>query len=486
MAEGQAPRFLMAMAKIIPIQSVEAEQAVLGAILVRPEALDPIMSLLEPGDFYRQAHVQIFQAMMDLQVIGRPVDLVTVTVLLRERGQLDQVGGPAFLGDLSEQSGFATNAMYYAEKVREKSQRRKLKGIAKEISDNSESADIWELLQYADSRIYEIQKNSIIADQVIPGDVFLSKIGSQKEDIIGNGILPSGANLMIAGESGEGKSLFRTELAIHLALGWDCWNLDIPKPRKVMIIQFENTDFIEQYRLKKMLSGLGVDNCPPDLMFCLPSSKIDLGDKKDLARLQRIIEKHKADVVVYDPLTSLHQVNENDNPQMRGILDNLSEINRKTGAASIVVHHYGKPTAETAMAHRTRGASSIRDWCDTLIGVSRGKGEAIVRTLDFIKVRNGPEPKRLVLERSKENFLHTVTDDADVCPPEKVRAILASLGGCVEGQERLRAAIMAEVGCKERRARHFINQAVDRGSIICEDHPADSRKKIYRQEDSGN
>lgn len=469
--------------------NLQAEQAVLGAILLRPTVLSEVLPLLSPKSFYREAHGLIYQAMCDLQEKGQPVDLVTVTWLLKERGLLEKIGGTLFLSGLSEHVGISANAAYYARKLHDKYRVRELLNCLPEIQKACLSANgnVDEVLLYAESLMTEAINQIDFAEYLaISGDILLSKIQEQSEEIIANGILPKGGGLILAGESGEGKSLLRLELAIHLALGRDIWNLDIPKPQKVLIIQFENTEFIEAYRLKRMLGGLGFDRCPSNLMFSTPSTRFDVGEKKDLALLIRMIAKYQANVVIYDPLTSLHCINENDNVQMRAVLDNITDVNRKTGASAIILHHYGKPSAESAGSHRTRGASSIKDWCDTLIGVSRKKGDTILRTLDFLKVRNGPEPKPVTLERSKENFLHTLIDDDDICPPGKVRAILEQLGGQVDSQEKLLQAIIKETDCKVKRARHFIAQAVSQGSIICEDHLSDFRKKVYRIESRFN
>src|SRR5208337_2659027 len=104
-------------ATFTPPASPEAEQSVLGAVLVRPEALDVVAEILDEGDFYKQAHAHIFHAMLDLHEAGIPVDLVTVEGYLSDRDQLEAVGGQIFLSGLSEAVGFATNAQYYAERV---------------------------------------------------------------------------------------------------------------------------------------------------------------------------------------------------------------------------------------------------------------------------------------------------------------------------------------------------------------------------------
>ena len=90
--------------------------------------------MIDPEDFYREAHGRIYQAMLDLYGRGEPVDLVTVTALLKERGQLEGVGGPVFLAGLSEQVGFATNAEYYANLVRDKAVLRRLLDCTQEIA----------------------------------------------------------------------------------------------------------------------------------------------------------------------------------------------------------------------------------------------------------------------------------------------------------------------------------------------------------------
>jgi hypothetical protein len=468
-----------------PIANLEAEQAVLGAILIRPEVLEQVAVLLSPEKFYSESNSLVFRAMLDLRERSQPVDLVTVSALLRERAQLEQVGGPVFLAALSEQVGFAVNAAYYARLVKDKHQVRELAGRARDIFEScarfNGDGNVAELLLYAQSQIHDSLSQLDFAEpKIVSARALLAKDFSQVTPVIGGGLLPAGCGLMIAGESGEGKSILRLEMATRLAVGRDLWGLEIPQPRRVLIIQFENTEQLEQVRLKRMLRGLKSD-CPDNLSFTEPTSRFDVGDKTDRARLVATIQKSRAEVVMYDPLSSLHRVNENDNGQMRWIMDNLTEIARCTGTAAVVVHHYGKPgKEEIAGMYRTRGASSIRDWADTLLGFSRKKHDDLVlRKLVFLKVRNGPEPKPLVLARDKETFLHRVSDGDTVCSPGKVRTILEGLSGQVERKELLRA-IQAAVGCQERRARDFLQDAVKFDYVRSQEHPDDSRKKIYR------
>ncbi|MGB8872919.1 MAG: replicative DNA helicase [Desulfobaccales bacterium] len=146
-----------------PPANAEAEQSVLGAILVRPEVLDRVADLIAAGDFYREAHGRIFQAMLDLYGRGDPVDLVTVSALLAERGQLEGVGGPVFLAGLSEQVGFATNADYYAGLVHDKAVLRRLLDTTQEIAGAcfGPVEDVAEFLDTAEQKIFEVAESKV-------------------------------------------------------------------------------------------------------------------------------------------------------------------------------------------------------------------------------------------------------------------------------------------------------------------------------------
>jgi len=117
-----------------PPSNLEAEQSILGAVLVRPEVLDKVAPIITPADFYRHAHALIFQAMLDLRNEGKPVDLVSVTSLLKERSQLEEVGGPVFLAGLSEQVGVTSNAEYYAKLVHDKARLRRFLDKTKQVA----------------------------------------------------------------------------------------------------------------------------------------------------------------------------------------------------------------------------------------------------------------------------------------------------------------------------------------------------------------
>jgi KaiC/GvpD/RAD55 family RecA-like ATPase len=420
--------------------------------------------------------------MQDMEAAGEPIEPVRVSNRLREKGQLDKVGGNIFLSGLSEQVGTAAYARHYAKLVLEKATRRRIQDHGRELTHKAwdNGITLSDLLTYVQSQANDLSAMNGNWIPIMSANKLLARDFQKEDEIIGGGILPAGGGLLLAGESGAGKSLIRTELAIHLVMGWDFLGMEIPKARQVLVIQFENTLRTEQYRLKQMLTGMGISNFPDALSFSKPDMRLDLKTQRDRRTALEIVRAANVDVIIWDPLTSLHSVNENDNVLIRNVLDSITEINRKADVTSILIHHFGKPHEGQDNAHRTRGASSIRDWADTLITITRKPHEQrTLRKLDFIKVRNGPEPKPLLLKRDDDYFIHTVAEEDVLCPPTKVAQILERLGGRVEGKMNLKEAIMEEVKCGEKTARNAIGLAIERGMVQETSHPAKASKKVY-------
>ena len=118
----------------IPPQNIEAEQAVLGAILLDKDALITVVDILASDDFYRSNHQIIYKTMLELSESGEPIDLITITANLQNKKILDEAGGVAYLTDLANTVPTAANVEYYAKIVEEKSILRRLIRAATEIA----------------------------------------------------------------------------------------------------------------------------------------------------------------------------------------------------------------------------------------------------------------------------------------------------------------------------------------------------------------
>lgn len=150
----------------IPPQNIEAEQSVLCAMLISKEAISKVTEILNSEDFYREAHRVIFNAMLELERKNEPVDLITVTDLLKKENKLDDVGGIAYITSLSNLLPTAANVKYHADIVAEKSVLRQLVKVSTEIAamGYEASEDVSEVIDKAESRILEISNRKKRSD----------------------------------------------------------------------------------------------------------------------------------------------------------------------------------------------------------------------------------------------------------------------------------------------------------------------------------
>jgi len=147
----------------VPPQNIEAEQSILGGILLDNHAVNSVLEILEVGDFYNEAHRKIFSSIVDLSEKNEPSDLITLSNILRDKKQIDNVGGVAYLASLVDNVPSAANIAYYSKIVKEKSILRRLIGASTEILNKSynTTADVENVLDDAEHAIFEISENKI-------------------------------------------------------------------------------------------------------------------------------------------------------------------------------------------------------------------------------------------------------------------------------------------------------------------------------------
>ncbi len=221
----------------LPPQNLDAEQAVLGSMLLEEEAIVQSTQLLEEGVFYKDAHRKIFAALLSLYKANTPVDLVTVTDELRKRSLLEEVGGPSYLATLTSVVPTAANAEHYCRIVKQKAILRDLirasTHIATECYESSLEPDL--LLDRAESLIFDIASKKLKRDAVSMKDIIKSSIEMidllyQRKGMITG--LPTGfveldqqlaglqpaELIVVAGRPAMGKSSFAFCVAEHVAL----------------------------------------------------------------------------------------------------------------------------------------------------------------------------------------------------------------------------------------------------------------------------
>jgi replicative DNA helicase len=221
----------------LPPQNIEAEQSILGGVLIENDALNIIIEFLEDGDFYREAHQKIFKSMIALSEKNEPLDLITLTNELKKKKELEEIGGASYLAGLVESVPTAANIAYYAKIVKEKSILRKLISTATEIVTKSyqEGKDLEDFLDEAEQAIFRISENQVrpafypIKEIVKESFKVIERLYEKKELITG---VPSGFKdldrktagfqnadlIIVAGRPSMGKTALCLNIAQHAAI----------------------------------------------------------------------------------------------------------------------------------------------------------------------------------------------------------------------------------------------------------------------------
>ncbi|MDY6863866.1 MAG: replicative DNA helicase, partial [Thermodesulfobacteriota bacterium] len=221
----------------LPPQNLDAEQSVLGAVLLDNDVLNQIMELIGIEDFYKEIHRKIYSAMLDLYNKNEPNDLITLTEMLRSKNQLEDAGSASYLASLVDNISSAANVKYYAKIVKEKSILRKLINNSTEIItkgyENTDDVDY--LLDYAENAIFQITQDKIKPsfvplETIIKDSMHTIETISEKKGLI-TGIptgskgldqktagLQKGDLVIIAGRPGMGKTAFSLDIAQHTAM----------------------------------------------------------------------------------------------------------------------------------------------------------------------------------------------------------------------------------------------------------------------------
>lgn len=226
------------MAARLPPQNLDAEQSVLGGLMLDAAALDQVEDMITADDFYKPAHGRIFTVIKELHHRNEKADLLTVSNLLESRLELESVGGPAFLVSLLEKVISAANIQSYAKIIKEKSLLRRLIDTSTGIIDRAltgEYHDIESFVDMAEAEIYKISETNATAGLVEAWSIVESSIKrieelyKRKEDITGvasgfagldrltAGMHP-GELTIIAARPSMGKTAFSLNIAGHVAL----------------------------------------------------------------------------------------------------------------------------------------------------------------------------------------------------------------------------------------------------------------------------
>ncbi len=337
------PAELTATLERLPPQNLEAEQAVLGSMLLEEEAVVRAAELLRDAAFYKEAHRQIFAALLALYKNTTPVDLVTVTDELKRRGILEEIGGPSYLATLTSIVPTAANVEYYCRIVKQKAILRDLIRAATQIATDcyEEAGEPDLLLDKAESLIFTIASSKLRRDAVAMKDIIKSSIELidslyQRKGMITG--LPTGfieldqqlaglqpADLIVvAGRPAMGKSSLALCIAEHVALqqkaGVAIFSLEMSKENLVQRMLCSHG----RINAHNVRSGLLSTSDWPNLTKAagkLSEAPIYIDDSPGVsvlelrARARRLKSRHNISLVILDYLQLMEESSMAENRQ---------------------------------------------------------------------------------------------------------------------------------------------------------------------------
>ena len=342
----------------IPPHSVEAEQAVLGGVLIDNDAWDRIAGILTAAHFYRNDHRAVFDAVSGLCDEGRPCDAVTVAERLDRDGQLESSGGLAYLAELAENTPSAANIVAYAEIVRERAVRRDLIRTSTEIAESAfrpQGRGALDLLDDAERRIFEIAergsagRRESVAIKDVLSEVMerIDELSRQENPITGvptgfsdldqlTAGLQRGDLVIVAGRPSMGKTAFAMniveEAAIRDKLSVVVFSMEMPAEQLTMRM-LSSLGRIDQQKVRT--GRLGHDDWPrlTSQVALLNDTNIFIVDESALtpselhARCRRLKREHGVGLVVIDYLQLMYVPGTRENRATE-----ISEISRSLKA----------------------------------------------------------------------------------------------------------------------------------------------------------
>ena len=349
----------------VPPHSIEAEQSVIGGVLLDNAALPEVAGIVQPGDFYRPAHRVIFEAMLTLAGAGEPVDVVTLSEALR--GQEEKTGGPAYLAELSESTPAACNAGAYARIVAEYASRRELLRAAGDLAEAAHTGEGIEAAQAA------IRIRKVAALSALPLRTLAELREEPEADVswLVDGLLPvDGLSLLIAPPKAGKSTLIRT-LAAVVSNGGAKWlrrGVMAHGPVVHLALEERRKTVEDHYRMLEA----------SDDAIHLHIGPLAAPPRSRLAMLREAIHALRPALVIVDPLFRFVRVDDDRATSDGGYsrltlaLEPLLSLARDERTHIALVHHSRKGGGDHG--EEALGSTALAASVDSILSLSRDNG----------------------------------------------------------------------------------------------------------------
>lgn len=328
----------------VPPQDIAAEQCVLGACMMSRAVCAEILDVVEPRAFYRPAHEMIFNAITHMFVTGQPIDQITLAKYLADAGDLERIGGSAYLYQLVHAVPTAANGEYYAAIVQDRALRRGLVELGNRVTQMGygTEGETTELVERAVAMSRDLRDRGMASEDLPTLDLHDFLAVSHKYDWLVPGLLERGDRLILTASEGGGKSTLMRQMAICCAAGLDPFTQKPIDPVRVLILDCENGEAATRRALEPLAQTATRWNHPVARgqlsIECQPAG-VDLTRPADRAWMMRRVEKLKPEMLIIGPVYRLHAGNPNDEELARKVTVVIDEARATAGCAVLMEAH---------------------------------------------------------------------------------------------------------------------------------------------------
>ncbi|RUA17774.1 MAG: replicative DNA helicase [Clostridia bacterium] len=393
--------------KEIP-KNIEAEEALLGSLLIDPDVMTHVANLVDPEDFYLARHGEIYDVIRTLYDRGNPVDFVTLTEELDRRGKLEEVGGHSFISSLVNAVPTAINAYQYAQIVQEKATLRHLISAAGDIARKAydDEQDVGDVVNEAEKLIFAIAERRLEQDLVAITDVVpkvledIRELMERRGEVLG---VPSGFHqldellggfqksdlIILAARPGMGKTSLALNIALNAAKGHGSrvavFSLEMSREQLVQRLLSQEAQIDSQSLRLGHLKNEGEWALLEEAAEVLRACRIFIDDTAALSpfelrtKARRLYAEHGLDMVIVDYMQLMHggKRSENRVQEISFISRTMKQLARELRVPVIALSQLSRDIEKRADKHPVlsdlRESGSIEQDADLVIFIYREK-----------------------------------------------------------------------------------------------------------------